>query len=252
VGTIYGRPRAVYLPSPDDRQPMLIENFDSDLLAVIKLNGTHQPNAQVRAAIGGETFINAFKQRLSMVTIEALEVRDGCNVQRASEAWQKLYIKFKLNGSSEDPLRISVGGMVLVGRFNSVQFATVEHKGFNTLQVNFTFLCNIPMLDEVPDEGDARDEFEDDLDQKIAEFEGALDGRIDSFNGSFGSGSNSGSADDNGILYGGAGITTNIYDDFGNIVGTGSGKAATGPYIPPNWRASGYQTRAVFGDNALS
>jgi hypothetical protein len=250
--SIYGRPRAVYLAEdPDYKQAMLIEGFDSDLLAVIKLGGTHTPNAQIRAAIGGNTYLNAFRQRLTMLNITAIEVRELCDVQRASQAWQQLYIRYKLNGESDAPLRISCAGMVMIGRFNSVSFETVNHKGFDTLQVNFSFLCNIPTLDEVPEPpGSAADEFDDAVQAQIDEFENSLQGRIDSFTGSVSSPSSSSTAEQ-GVLYGGAEILVNTTDSFGNITGSTPGFGVGSIYVPPNYRRNEASQR-VFGSNALS
>lgn len=251
MASIYGRPRAVYLSEdPDYRQTLLIEGFDSDLLAVLKLGGNHAPNAQVRAGIGGETYINAFRQRLTLMSISAIEVREGCNIQRSSQAWQQLYVQYKLNGTSDDPLRISCAGMVMVGRINNVNFATVNHKGFDTLQVDFGFLCNIPVLDAVPQESDSADEFDDAVQARIDEFENSLQGRINSFTGSVSSGSSSSS--EQGVLYDGVGVEVNTHDSFGNIIGSTGGVAVGSVYVPPNWRGTRNASQIVFGSNSLN
>jgi len=255
MASVYGRQRAAYLSQEDRQQTMLIEGFDSDLLAVIKLEGDHQPNAQIRNAVGGETYVNAFRQRLTMVNVAAIEVRDGCDIQRRSASWKDLYRRYKLNGTSDDPLRISCG-VVMVGRFNNVSFGTTEHRGFNTLQIRFGFLCNIPELDAVPEpEGSAADEFDDDVQRRIDEFENALDDKISSFNGRAGrSGSSSDAGGDNrGVLYGGAEIDVPIYDpETRRNIGTGRGRAVTSVYVPPNWRRAASPLIKVFGSKALS
>lgn len=130
---------AEYPQAPD--MPMAVEGLDSTLFFV-NYQGSTEVNYQINYAFGGDSYAYGFGDKLVLSTVTGLAYPKGdceSNLQSTPEAFVAFYNANKLAGPSDEPLRITVGGMVLSGFFTSLNIRMIGNSGNTQNAYTFTF-----------------------------------------------------------------------------------------------------------------